>query len=95
MDAKDDRLKAGESSSWAKIDPDGIRADESYWGRGAEPVVIRFLREKYDPSTMPPLELSKRADGSLWLLGWRNVGAHEDWPSLVLLLADELPSAKA
>jgi hypothetical protein len=52
-----------------------IQVNEEHWGQGAEPVVKAWLRENYDPETMPRLQVAsiKEREG-VWLLGWAHEG---------------------
>lgn len=65
-----------------------IRVDEELWGPGAEPMVKAWLRDKYDPETMPALATAT-IDGreGYWLLGWEHQGTR--FPPLLTVIFGE------
>jgi hypothetical protein len=74
--------------------PARIRVNEHNWPPGSSARVRRFLAEVYDPEQMPPLILSRHADGTLWLLGWdveTDARRWQDWETLLDHLGIEEP----
>jgi hypothetical protein len=53
-----------------------------YWPPGLPRLVMRWLREVYDPRDMPTLQLANTPDGNISLLGWRSE-ENPDGPGLV------------
>lgn len=54
---------------------DQIQVNEDHWGPGAAPIVKAWLRENYDPETMPTLQVASiRGREGVWLLGWKHEG---------------------
>jgi hypothetical protein len=65
-----------------------MRVDEALWGEGAEPIILEFLQNEYDPKTMPLLAAADVKDREgVWLLGWEDDGT--DWPNLLVYLFGE------
>lgn len=61
---------------------DEIQVNEEHWGPGSAPIVKAWLRENYDPDTMPKLQIATiQGKKGVWLLGW----AHQDTDYLPLL----------
>jgi len=75
----------------ARIHLDDIVVDEMFWGDGAAPRVIEWLRENYDERIMPGLVAiahtdHKEGDGYV-LIGWKHEGTQ--WPSLLEMIFGE------
>jgi len=51
---------------------DRMRVDERYWPKGASELVLGFLRDEYDPATMPQLIVVtiEGSDGLYSVIGW-------------------------
>lgn len=54
-----------------------LTVPEDFWGPGTEPVVLDWLRDYYDPDTMPRLQVATikgQTHDSFTLLGWNHEG---------------------
>jgi hypothetical protein len=62
-----------------------LSIDEDLWGPDSTETVVGWLRDNYDPLTMPTLVCStlKGREG-IWLMGWRHEGTH--FPGLLPLI---------
>lgn len=60
-----------------RVRPDDLKINESFWGYGTTEVVRDWLKDNYDPKTMPTLRvasLKDREEEGLYLMGWDHDG---------------------
>jgi hypothetical protein len=64
-------LRMGQPTEWTSdLGIDRITFP-GYWPPGTPEVVREFLRTRYDPQTMPPLQVNLTKDGEYHLMGWQ------------------------